>query len=85
MPLWKIHHPAGEYSDEDKQAFSEAITRVYEAVPIPRFYVVVIFEGVAAGDMFVGGDQHDKFVRLQIDQMARTNVEIDIVDRAIDP
>ena len=35
---------------------------MYEAVPIPEFYnVVVIFEGVAAGDMFVfGGDQHDK-------------------------
>jgi phenylpyruvate tautomerase PptA (4-oxalocrotonate tautomerase family) len=72
MPLWKIHHPAGEYSDADKKAFSEAITRVYEAVPIPRFYVVVIFEGVATGDMFVGGDSHGKFVRIQIDQMART-------------
>jgi hypothetical protein len=41
-------------------------------VPIPRFYVVVIFEEVAAGDMYVGGDLHDRFVRIQIDQMART-------------
>jgi phenylpyruvate tautomerase PptA (4-oxalocrotonate tautomerase family) len=72
MPLWKIHHPAGEYSDADKKAFSEAITRVYEAVPIPRFYVVVIFEGVSPDDMYVGGETHGTFVRIQIDQMART-------------
>ena len=73
MPLWKIHHPAGEYSDEDKKAFSEAVTRVYEAVPIPKFYVVVIFEvRRGGGHVRRRGDQHDKFVRLQIDQMART-------------
>jgi phenylpyruvate tautomerase PptA (4-oxalocrotonate tautomerase family) len=72
MPLWKVHHPADAYTAEDKKEFSEAITRIYEGVPIPRFYVVVIFEAVAAGDMFVGGEQHDRFVRIQIDQMART-------------
>ncbi len=72
MPLWKMHHRANAYSAEDKKDFAEAITRVYEAVPIPRFYVVVIFEEVAAGNMFVSGDAHDGFVRIQIDQMART-------------
>jgi len=72
MPLWKIHHPAGAYSTEDKQEFSEAITRVYDAVPIPRFYVVVIFEEVAADSFYVGGASHPGFVRIQIDQMART-------------
>lgn len=34
MPLWKIHHPVGAYTDEDKGEFSEAITKVYEGVPI---------------------------------------------------
>jgi phenylpyruvate tautomerase PptA (4-oxalocrotonate tautomerase family) len=72
MPLWKIHHPAGAYSLEDKNQFAEAITQVYEAVPIPRFYVVVIFEEVAADSFFVGGVAHGTFVRIQIDQMART-------------
>src|ERR1700731_2942926 len=72
MPLWKIHHPAGAYSPEDKNEFAEAITQVYEAVPIPRFYVVIIFEEVAADSFYVGGESHDHFVRLQIDQMART-------------
>ena len=35
MPLWKIHHPVGAYSLEDKNEFAGAITQVYEAVPIP--------------------------------------------------
>lgn len=72
MPLWKIYHPVGAYTSEDKKQFSEAITTIYEAVPIPKFYVVVVFEEVAADSFFVGGDSHDKFVRINIDQMART-------------
>jgi phenylpyruvate tautomerase PptA (4-oxalocrotonate tautomerase family) len=72
MPLWKIYHPVGAYTSEDKKQFSEAITSIYEAVPIPKFYVVVVFEEVAADNFFVGGDSHDKFVRINIDQMART-------------
>jgi phenylpyruvate tautomerase PptA (4-oxalocrotonate tautomerase family) len=72
MPLWKIHHPVGAYSAEDKKQFAEAITGVYERVPIPKFYVVVIFEEVDAENIYVGGDPHEMFVRIQIDQMART-------------
>jgi phenylpyruvate tautomerase PptA (4-oxalocrotonate tautomerase family) len=72
MPLWKIHHPVDAYTAEDKQEFAQAITKVYEAVPIPRFYTVVIFEEVPADSYYVGGEQHGKFVRIQIDQMART-------------
>ena len=72
MPLWKIHHPAGAYTAEEKKEFAEAITRVYDAIPIPRFYVVVIFDEVPADSFYVGGESHGSFVRLQIDQMART-------------
>ncbi|GJF06207.1 hypothetical protein PSD17_51550 [Pseudonocardia sp. D17] len=72
MPLWKIHHPVGAYSADDKKQFSDAITEVYTSIPIPRFYVVVLFEEVAAENFYVGGDVHDHFVRINIDQMART-------------
>src|ERR1700678_829844 len=71
MPLWKIHHPVGAYTAADKKEFAEAITRVYEAVAIPKFYVVVLFEEVAADSFYVGGDSHDRFVRINIDHMAR--------------
>ena len=72
MPLWKIYHPAGAWTPAEKKEFSDAITRVYAAAPLPRFYVVVIFEEVAAGSFYVGGESHGRFVRIQVDQMART-------------
>ena len=56
MPLWKIHHPVDAYTPADKKEFAGAITAVYDAVPIPRFYVVVLFEEVPADSFYVGGD-----------------------------
>ena len=41
MPLWKIYHPQGAYTAEDKKAMSERITRIYSI--LPAFYVGVIF------------------------------------------
>jgi len=72
MPLWKIYTPPGAYSDSDKSEISKKITSLYGTVPIPAFYVVVIFEEVDAKNVFVGGESHAKFVRFKIDQMART-------------
>jgi phenylpyruvate tautomerase PptA (4-oxalocrotonate tautomerase family) len=72
MPLWKIYHPAGAWTPEEKKEFSDAITRVYAGAPLPRFYVVVIFEEVAADSFYVGGEPRDRFVRIQADQMARS-------------
>jgi hypothetical protein len=36
MPLWKIYHPAGAYTVEDKKKFSQSITKVYLPAPISR-------------------------------------------------
>jgi phenylpyruvate tautomerase PptA (4-oxalocrotonate tautomerase family) len=72
MPLWKVYHPVGAFSAEDKNILSKRVTDVYAKVPIPRFYVVFIFEEIAKGSCFVGGEQHDKFVRFKVDHIART-------------
>jgi len=72
MPLCKVYAPAGAYSDEDKQAMSEAITSVYPQVPIPKFYVVTVFEEIPDGDLFVGGVKNARFVRFRVDHIART-------------
>ncbi|MGO4155431.1 tautomerase family protein [Cupriavidus sp. YAF13] len=72
MPLWKIYHPAGAYAAEDKKAMSKVITEAYAQIPIPRFYVVVIFEELKEGSCFVGGEPRNNFVRFKIDQIART-------------
>lgn len=72
MPLWKIYHPVGAYSAQDKADFAETITDLYAQVPIPRFYVVTIFTEVAADSYYVGGKSHGNFVRFKVDHMART-------------
>ena len=72
MPLWKVYHPAGAYSAQDKKEFAEKVTAMYSRIPIPKFYVVMIFEEVAAESFYVGGASHGKFVRLKLEHMART-------------
>jgi phenylpyruvate tautomerase PptA (4-oxalocrotonate tautomerase family) len=72
MPLWKVYHPVGAYTAEDKKALAEKITGIYAQSPIPKFYVVVIFEEVAQDSYYVGGEPHGKFVRFAIDEIARS-------------
>ena len=72
MPLWKVYHPVGAYSVQDKREFAEKVTEMYSRIPIPKFYVVMIFEEVAAESVYVGGVSHGKFVRFKLDHMART-------------
>jgi phenylpyruvate tautomerase PptA (4-oxalocrotonate tautomerase family) len=42
MPFWKIYHPVGAFTAEDKRALSQRITELYRA--LPRFYVIVVFK-----------------------------------------
>jgi phenylpyruvate tautomerase PptA (4-oxalocrotonate tautomerase family) len=72
MPLWKVYHPAGAFTATDKKDLSERIASVYAGVPIPKFYVVILFEEIAKDSYFVGGELHNKFIRFKIDQIART-------------
>ncbi len=73
MPLWQIHHPENAWNESEKQEFVNAITAIYtDIVGIPAFYVVVIFKEVESGDLWVSGRPQDTFVRLNIDQTART-------------
>ena len=39
MPLWKIYHPVGAFTAEDKHAFAQTITDLYAKLPLPKFYV----------------------------------------------
>ena len=70
MPLWKVYHPTGAFTAEDKQQLSERITGLYRT--LPKFYVGVIFEEVAAENFHVGGQPNGNFVRIWIDHIART-------------
>ena len=72
MPLWKVYHPVGAFTADDKKALAKRVTEVYAQVPIPKFYVVFIYEEVPKGSCFVGGEAHDKFIRFKVDHIART-------------
>jgi len=72
MPLWKIYHPDDSFTADDKKELAGRITSIYAQIPIPKFYVVCIFESLSANDCFVGGEPHRNFVRFKIDHIART-------------
>lgn len=70
MPLWKIIHAPGCFSNDDKHAIARGITAIYK--PLPKFYVGVVFEAVAQDDFYVGGEPAGDFVRVWVDHIART-------------
>jgi phenylpyruvate tautomerase PptA (4-oxalocrotonate tautomerase family) len=69
MPLWKIYHPEGPFTVEDKKAIAERITRIYRS--LPAFYVGVVFQEVSKTSFYVGGEPADDFVRIWVDHIAR--------------
>lgn len=85
MPLWKVYHPVGAYTREDKQAFSAHVSDLYGRI-MPRFYVGVVFQEVAEDSFFIGGEARSNFVRIWIDHIARAfpspEATIGFVDRA---
>jgi phenylpyruvate tautomerase PptA (4-oxalocrotonate tautomerase family) len=69
MPLWKVYHPVGAYSAEDKRALAKRITAVYSS--LPRFYVNIIFQEIPEDSFYVGGEPSRQFVRIHMDHIAR--------------
>jgi phenylpyruvate tautomerase PptA (4-oxalocrotonate tautomerase family) len=56
MPLWTIYHPPSTFtSPETKSALARAITSIYTAVPLPAFYVNVLFQPIEASSFYIGG------------------------------
>ena len=76
MPLWQIYHPPGVFEDEaSKAALAASITKMYTAVNLPAFYVVVHFNTISPSNVFVGGTPKsasaDKpFIRIIIKHIA---------------
>ncbi len=70
MPLWKIYHPVGCFTADDKHQLSQRITALYKR--LPRFYVGVVFQEVPKESFYVGGEPRNNFVRIWVDHIART-------------
>jgi hypothetical protein len=87
MPLWTIYHPPSTFtSPSTKSALARAITSIYTAVPLPAFYVNVLFQPIEADSFYIGGvarpssprdeavgpDSTKPFIRITIQNIART-------------
>ncbi|HME03167.1 MAG TPA: tautomerase family protein [Solirubrobacteraceae bacterium] len=72
MPLWRIECPEGVYSADDKREFAEQITDQYAEFGLPRFYVNVLFTELCKASFLIGGAPADDFVRISIDEIARS-------------
>ncbi|KAF2098750.1 hypothetical protein NA57DRAFT_75988 [Rhizodiscina lignyota] len=70
MPLWRIYSNSKIFTDEQKAGISEAITKLYSF--LPAFYVNVIFIPLGDKDVFIGGKPTTNFVRITVEQIART-------------
>jgi phenylpyruvate tautomerase PptA (4-oxalocrotonate tautomerase family) len=70
MPLWKIYHPVGAFTEQDKDALAEKITELYGF--LPKFYVNVIFQDIPRTSFYIGGRRVDNFIRLSIEHIARS-------------
>jgi phenylpyruvate tautomerase PptA (4-oxalocrotonate tautomerase family) len=77
MPLWNVYCAEGIYTNEDKRAFSEAITDIYAGhtagppeMAMPRFYVAVVFHELPRDSLYIGGVPRNDFVRIAIDHIA---------------
>ncbi|KAF1976043.1 hypothetical protein BU23DRAFT_59704 [Bimuria novae-zelandiae CBS 107.79] len=87
MPLYMIYHPKGTFStNEEKGALAKDITALYTAIPLPAFYVNVIFMPLESDQIWIGGiprpsphsaangpggDTSIPFIRITIEHIAR--------------
>lgn len=70
MPFWKIYHPVGAFTAEDKRDLSKRITGLYRS--LPKFYVIVAFQEIAPESLYKGGEEASNFVRIWADHIARS-------------
>lgn len=82
MPLWTIQHSVANLTDEDRRELAAGVTELYPI--LPPFYVCVVFQEADAGSLFVGGVPRQRFVRLSVDQIARTLPDVGARQRWIE-
>ncbi|KAJ6592613.1 putative oxalocrotonate tautomerase [Mycena capillaripes] len=90
MPLHRIFVSNGFFSSADKAALAEAITDVYSF--LPPFYVIVLFIELDAGNIFVGGKETKRMVRISVEHVARSFTDdsskrgfMDRYEKALEP
>lgn len=79
MPLWRIYTPLNLLTPSQKSSLAQAITANYTRVPLPAFYVTILFIPLQPSDIFVSGLPLDhpssntppNFLRISVEHVAR--------------
>lgn len=79
MPLWRIFYNPSALQVDQRQSLAKAVTKLYTEPPVglPAFYVNVLFIPLQENEYFIGGEPRINFVRIVIEQIARTLPEHD--------
>ncbi|KIX03416.1 uncharacterized protein Z518_06968 [Rhinocladiella mackenziei CBS 650.93] len=72
MPLWRIFTHPETFNHSQRAGIAKAVTDLYVSYSLPAFYVNVIFVNVDEEDVWVGGESKSNFVRIVIEQIARS-------------
>lgn len=75
MPLWRIYANPNTFTVEQRKGIAKAITKLYDF--LPAFYVNVIFVDVGSDNVWIGGQPQKNFVRITVEQIARTMLPAD--------
>ncbi|KAL6246683.1 hypothetical protein RBB50_005990 [Rhinocladiella similis] len=72
MPLWRIFSHPQTFTLDQRSALAKKVTDLYMSRGLPAFYVNVIFIDVDEKATFIGGEPRSNFVRIAVEQIART-------------
>ncbi|KIW53262.1 hypothetical protein PV05_08851 [Exophiala xenobiotica] len=72
MPLWRIFSHPQTFSKDQRVGIAQKVTELYVSRGLPAFYVNVIFIDIDENGIFIGGEPKKNFVRVVIEQIART-------------
>jgi hypothetical protein len=72
MPLWRVFSHPSAFNTEQRRGLAKSITKLYVDRGLPAFYVNVIFIDVGDDKVWIGGEPKTNFVRIAIEQIART-------------
>ena len=80
MPLWRIFAHPSTFSPSQRAELAASITALYVSRGLPAFYVNVLFINLEEQDVWVGGEPKTNFVRIAVEQIARTMAKPDSED-----
>lgn len=72
MPLWRVFSNPSTFDSTQREGLAKAVTGLYTYIGLPAFYVNVLFINLDEDSLWIGGEKKPNFVRIVVEQIART-------------